>query len=281
MKRFLTIFALASVVGVMAGCSKDSADSQPQVVDYVKISLIGENPLTLSLGDTFEEPGYTATDKGAEVTAKVQVTILDMDGIPVPSIETENPGLYTINYLAKSLDGVSSMASRTVYVIDPELEISLTGSFAVDFENTTCKSALATVGAIDYKSCTAYYNENGSSSNPPGYSVDKFDIIFTEVAPGIYDVNDLFGGWYHTVQGRGNYYIDAYGPSYATYWDMTGRVFLSADGTITLASSYIATWKDGVDYFVNARYDSENETIYWETMYGGSVGPMVINAKRK
>lgn len=278
MKRFLTIFALASVAGAMLSCSKDSADSQPQVVDYVKISLIGENPLTLSLGDTFEEPGYTATDKGEEATSKVEVSILDMDGMPVESIETENPGLYTINYLAKSSDGVSSMASRTVYVIDPELEISLAGSFAVDYENSSCASAAATTGCIDYKGCQAYYAEFG---NYGAFSVDKFDMIFTEIAPGIYDVNDLFGGWYNAVQGRGGYYAANYGPSYATYFDMTGRVFLSADGTISLASSYIGAWQDGVDYFKDAKYDADNETIYWETFYGGSVGPIIINATRK
>ena len=84
-------------------------------------------------------------------------------------------------------------------------------------------------------------------------------IKFTEYVPGIFYCNDLFGGWYEQIRGYGN--------SYA----MTGYVCLNPDNTITLLSSYVKGWGDGLDYIDNGVYDPETGQISYNLSYAGSI----------
>lgn len=279
MKRISFVLTLFVAVLAIGSCTKESAQEKylPHVTDFTKVILLGDNPMTVAIGDSFTDPGFTATDKEEDVHETVKVSIVDMDGNLAEAISTDGPGMYTINYSAVSKDNRPMSVSRTVFVVDPNLTVSLAGTFNVNFESTTCASAPGAAGSTSYSACAAYYAEHGSYG---AYSKSSFALNFTEIAPGIYDVNDIFGGWYNAVQGRGGFYAEAYGAKYATYFDMTGRVFLSADGTITLVSSYIGAWGDGVDYFLDGKYDDATKTVSWETQYAGSVGPINVVATR-
>lgn len=284
MKKFLFTLTLALSVLALGSCTKESA-GRHSVVDYVKITLLGDKEIYIDLGGQYEEPGYTATDKGVDALDKVEVTITNLDGEEVEEITTDQPGMFTITYAAESQDKVAIQTYRTVYVYDPALAVSLSGTFAVDFEQSTCASAPAAAGTKVFKPLVAYYNENGSYA---GFAVDNFDLVFKEVCPGIYTVNDLLGGWYHAVQGRGGKYEALYGAQYATYFDMKGMVFLNADGTIALASSQIDAWGDGLDYLKDALLEQAGEEpatgdkLYFEVSYAdGAVGPIKVYATRK
>ena len=66
------------------------------------ISLTGASPLTLEVGDTYTDPGATATE-GAEVTTE-------------GTVDTNTPGTYTITYTATDAAGNIGTTTRTVSV---------------------------------------------------------------------------------------------------------------------------------------------------------------------
>ena len=92
-----------------------------------------------------------------------------------------------------------------------------------------------------------------------GNTAQCTDITFTEEAPGIFYVNDIFAGWYWQIR--------AYGTKYA----MTGYVNLDSDNNIHLLSSYISGWGDGLDYLENGKYDPETRGITYSLSYAGQI----------
>jgi len=75
------------------------------------ITLNGDNPMTLTVGDTFSEPGYTATDNiDGNITANVDVT---------GSVDTSVPGTYTVNYSVTDSAGNTANVDRVV-VVNPD-----------------------------------------------------------------------------------------------------------------------------------------------------------------
>ena len=79
-----------------------TADTIPPV-----ITILGGNPLNLQLGDTFTDPGATATD--------------NMDGtvavVASGTVDTSTVGIYTRTYTATDAAGNRATAARTVNVV--------------------------------------------------------------------------------------------------------------------------------------------------------------------
>ena len=77
-----------------------------------KISLSGGATITLNVGDTYSEPGYSASDdKDGDITSKVQVKI------PGGSVDTSTAGTIYITYTVKNSSGKSDTVKRTVKVV--------------------------------------------------------------------------------------------------------------------------------------------------------------------
>ena len=76
-----------------------------------EITLKGEKNVAFTVGEaTFEEPGYTATDNlDGDITAKVEVK---------GSVDSNNPGYYTIRYTVKDSYGNETTVRRTVTIRD-------------------------------------------------------------------------------------------------------------------------------------------------------------------
>ena len=72
------------------------------------ITVLGDNPLTLAIGATFNDPGATALD---DVDGDVDVTAAG-------EVNTEVPGSYVIAYTAADAAGNTATATRTVNVVD-------------------------------------------------------------------------------------------------------------------------------------------------------------------
>jgi surface protein len=96
------------------------------------ISLSGDQTITLTVGDTYTEPGATAID---DVDGMIQVVISG-------SVDTSTAGNYTITYTATDSSGNSVSVTRTVQVVAGQT----TGSSDIYFENGTCKCPNASVG---------------------------------------------------------------------------------------------------------------------------------------
>ena len=73
------------------------------------VTLNGANPLTISVGQVFSDPGATALDTCAGV---LPVTVLG-------AVNVNIPGSYVLTYFASDFRGNSTTRTRTVNVVDP------------------------------------------------------------------------------------------------------------------------------------------------------------------
>ena len=72
------------------------------------ITLTGSNKVTVYMGQTYREPGYTAIDNGVtDLTAQVKVS---------GSVDVKKAGSYTLTYTVKDSFGNEASATRTVEV---------------------------------------------------------------------------------------------------------------------------------------------------------------------
>ena len=86
----------------------DWIDKEPPV-----ITLLGENPLTIKLGEVYEEPGAEVADnQDAEIQSKLE--------IDASAVDTEKVGTYMVKYRATDKAGNLTEITRTVKVEKPE-----------------------------------------------------------------------------------------------------------------------------------------------------------------
>jgi len=98
-----------SLVTALASCSGDDQLTDTRVTHYATIDLKGDEFIVLNAGDTFTEPGYTATEGTEDITSKVIVT---------NPVNTNVGGFYNIVYSVSNKDNFSSQVSRTVMVVN-------------------------------------------------------------------------------------------------------------------------------------------------------------------
>lgn len=73
-----------------------------------KIELLGANPMSLALGDTYDEPGYKVVDNvDKELDKKVKVT---------NNVDTTKVGNYKVKYIVKDSSGNKKAVTRIVNV---------------------------------------------------------------------------------------------------------------------------------------------------------------------
>jgi hypothetical protein len=156
-------------------------------------------------------------------------------------LDESTPGYYTIVYSAINKDGFSAAVQRNVVVYDPASpDDDFSGSYITDIIRT---------------------ESDGSDPRPYSGAAN-----ITKVAQGVFYVDCLLGGTYSIGYG--------YGPAYA----MTGYIKLEADYSITLLSSYVAGWGDGLEGFQNGEYDSGTGFLYWESIYAsGDIYAVTLN----
>lgn len=158
------------------------------------------------------------------------------------SVDADSPGLYTIDYSAVNSDGYPSSVTRTVIVYDPTAP-------ETDFSGTYSTSIVRT---------------EADGSNPRPYAGE---INITKIAQGIFYVDCLLGATYSIHYG--------YGSAYA----MTGYISLNADNSLSLLSSYVAGWGDGLEGFKNGSYNPTTGLPYWESIYAGNDTYAVTTSK--
>lgn len=252
MKKYIFTF-LSGLLAVFAVSCQKTSEGVTQVISYFQ--MYGASTIYLGVGDEYVDPGYQELEGGGKVTT----TIYDMNDEIVPAVSTAVPGFYTITYSTVNDQGVYFEKSRMVYIYDASVTETL-GSFKVDG------------GASIYLNNGKTYSENAASYAAQGRTTDDGPTItFKQVAGNIYSCSDLLGGWYTSIQGRGPLYVANYGSSYADYFDMKGFVTLNADMTVSLMSSTIRCWGDGLDFIKDAVYDPATKRLTYDWSYAGSV----------
>lgn len=118
MKIQYSILAFAiGMITFMSSCKKDPIISThdkvgiSKVTYFANITLVGNNVLSVIKGTSFTDPSVKAEADGKEVAVTTTGTV-----------NTDEVGVYTLNYNAVNADGFSSSASRTVVVI-PTAEV--------------------------------------------------------------------------------------------------------------------------------------------------------------
>ncbi len=72
------------------------------------ITLLGDNPMDLTVGDTYDEPGATALDQeDGDLTSSIVIS---------GTVNTSAAGTYTVTYTVSDNDGNETTATRTVNV---------------------------------------------------------------------------------------------------------------------------------------------------------------------
>ena len=100
------------------------------------VTVTGDNPATVELGDTYTDAGATTTEGTVSSSG---------------TVDTSTVGSYTITYSATDASGNTGTATRTVNVVDTTAPVfTSSASFSAD-ENQT---AIGTVTATDLQSVT-------------------------------------------------------------------------------------------------------------------------------
>ncbi len=223
---------IASVF-LLFSCEKETEDISG-ITYYVEFDILGENPTIVQVGEPYIDDGVIATLQGEDVTTTVTTT---------SDVDYEAMGLYTVEYSSVNADGLKSRAVRNVIVCNPDVTTDLSGKYAA--QEGTKRITVA------------------SGEEAPYQNSDEFDCscIITYIAPGFFQVNDFFAGYY-----AGFRYPDiGYGEM-----GMSGYFALNEDNTISLISSNIKYWGDGLSKLENGKYDPETGEITWDAYYANS-----------
>ena len=203
---------------------------------YVAFEIIGGTPTIVQVGEPYVDAGVKATEQGKDVTS--QVTFKS-------NVNSNAMGMYKVEYTSpKNVDGLTSRAIRDVIVCNPSVTTNLAGKY-VGLEGTK-RIATASGAEIEY----------------PGYHA-----TITYLAPGFFQINDFFAG----------YYAERQYPQYGyAMMGMSGYFALNDDNTITLISSYISAWGDSLDKLENGIYDPDTGEISWDAYYANAYNFHVI-----
>ncbi|MCD4772792.1 MAG: DUF5011 domain-containing protein [Bacteroidales bacterium] len=99
--NYLSGLFLISIIILISACNKDKTDPV--------ITILGDNPETICVGQTYEDAGATALDnEDGDLTDKIETTI---------NVDNSQPGTGHVTYSVTDNAGNTGTASRTVEVI--------------------------------------------------------------------------------------------------------------------------------------------------------------------
>jgi hypothetical protein len=170
-KNIFFAMMLALVSFVLTSCGDKDSEGLSRFTYYPVLELQGDGYMVIDKGSTFQDPGFTATLNGEDVSSQVAVN---------STVETGKSGVYTVTYSIKNSDGITANAKRTVVVLDPN-------------------------NAVE----GFYLNKADSYRLRQGAEVAygrPFEILVIDNGDGTYSVDDLLGGWYCQRAGYGTSY---------------------------------------------------------------------------
>lgn len=110
MKKIVYSLFISAALLLMASCEKTSEDAS-NVTHFATLELDGDALVTLTVGQAYTEPGYTATEGENDITDNVIVS---------GEVDINTPGYYILNYSVANVDGFAVSQSRGVLVTDPD-----------------------------------------------------------------------------------------------------------------------------------------------------------------
>jgi hypothetical protein len=221
MNKVYNFLALMFLVACISGCTRElTSEGVSKLTYYVTFQLTNGSFVISPKGTPFADPGYKAMEGPTDVTSKVSV-----EG----TVNANAVGYYVLTYNATNNDGYSSSVSRVVIVYDPAApSTDISGNY------------LSNVTRIS-----------------PARAFTGLSVTITRVAPGVFYVSDLLGGFYD----QGSNYM--FGPTAA----MNGYLQLNADNTLTYLTSYSTGFGDSLNSLTNAVFNPVTKGITWKANY--------------
>lgn len=251
MRKHILIMAMAAMsLSVFQSCDKETevvtfVEDFPVFVDPEGAPLNGSE-VYLKLGESYDY-SYSATLNGVDCTKQTTMSIVDMNGEPATEIDNSKPGLYHIYYTGKTSSGLTSWRSeRTVFVYDPQVELSIAGTYTVDMQDSYRV----------YDGKTIKFADEAGGRGFGGSTI----VTVKKLCPGFFSISDLFAGWYDQLRG-----LNATKPGQAI---MSAYICLNADNTISMLSngqcSYFGI--STVDKFDDAVFDPATGKVSYHTL---------------
>ncbi len=197
---FGTLSVYCPYHGYMGGENIFVYDSQYAIQDTTPptVTILGDNPATVEVGSTFNDPGATVYDQDGTSTYTTTGTV-----------DTNLVGTYTLTYTAVDNSGNQATATRTVSVVDTTAPvITLLGSSQVNVEvgsiytdagatatdnyDGDLTSQLVVVNNVDVNTLGSYtvtYGVSDSSSNAASVVTRTVNVI-DQTAPTITILGD-------------------------------------------------------------------------------------------
>ena len=130
---YTVVYSVRDSSGNLASVSREVVVNTSPDTTAPSITLTGSSTINLTVGDTFTDPGATATDDvDGDLTSSISIT---------GTVDTSTIGTYTLTYSVA--DAVSNSASTTRTVI---VNAAVSNSGNISFVNGTCQCPNATVG---------------------------------------------------------------------------------------------------------------------------------------
>lgn len=234
-KYFLYSLTLCFMTLGFVAC-EDEEYTDSRLTYYVRFEMQGKDTLMCPVGDTYVDPGCKATLNGQDCTDKINVD---------NKVNTSLPGIYYVTYSGEGSDGFASSVKRVVVVYDPDVDADISGKY-VTVEGTT------------------RIQKDGKTNDFPGFKVN-----ISKIAPGLFAVDDLLGGYY----AQGVY------PQYGDRTALKGTVWLHKDMSITGINGFNKGFNKSFDA-VNGSYDPTNGKVTWTTDFGGMKFVIVLGNKK-
>ena len=175
--RYSILAFVIVIIAFISSCKKDPIISThdkvgiSKVTYFANITLTGSPVMSVIKGSSFTDPGVKAEAGGKEIPVKT-----------TGSVNSDEVGLYTLNYSAVNADGFSSSASRTIVVI-PTAEVpgvDLSGTYnAVPVGSTPAPANISKVAEGVYYTTNCWGN---SGAVIPAYFIctDGSSIVVPE-----------------------------------------------------------------------------------------------------
>jgi len=246
--------SFVSGVPMQVGVSESGTDEKPV------ITLI-DGDIVLIVGDTYSEPGYTATDtEDGDITADVVAT---PDVINAPTIidtSAPNPTGVVVSYdVVDSVGNSAYTVTRTVFVLEVDTEaptIVLNGTSPIDVEQGSTYSELGATasdtrdgdltssititGSVNAAARGAYvlsYNVSDSTGNAATTVTRTVNVVDTTIP-----VITLIGNSTETLE-KGDTYTDQGASALDnTDGDITGSIIVTGSVSENVVGSYILTY---------------------------------------
>lgn len=260
MKKLLySLFVCLSLV--MASCD-DTTQDPSFITYYVDFEMNGDKIMTVELGTPYVEPGVVAKEQGKDISSKIVTKGAD-------KVDVNKAGVYFITYSAANVDGYGSEVTRMVAVYDPAITTDISGKYSTSLDSNRQMPKVDENGEDMVDEDKNYIWDDGAPFS------NNFSVSIKKVAPGIFYISDMMGGYYD--QGRG------YGTDYAM------EAYVSLEGgaatTFSIVSGGTSAFGGEYDALTNVSYNPDvapADGIYpgilkWSVEYQGMLFNVVLD----